>query len=66
VADIEAIRCLGCGHTFEMEEIYFLPYIGQRCTNCAFWFLDFYARSAYSILMTIKKMTQPRTDRKED
>jgi len=50
------LRCLHCGHLCDREDIWILPYIGQRCTACAILVLSYWQANTTAFLdMIIKK-----------
>jgi len=46
-------RCLGCGEWFTRARIWFLPYTGQRCTECALKFTSYYKENGAQIITKI-------------
>ncbi len=63
---MHAMLCVECCHTFPREDFCFLPWVGYRCNCCALAFLDFYARTSYSILDTVQTRIRHQVKPKKD
>jgi len=62
---MNSFRCLHCGQICDREDIWILPYIGQRCTACALLILGYYQCHLDTYLKMIVDKCFPARNRKE-